>query len=151
MQAMLQSSLAKAALSIAALGLAVATSGCINAAACDTSDNANPPDVYKGGTTTEDGLYYSSSWHEGLLHFPGGKRYDLVHDLGFEPQSISIWLSFSENGVDDDDQASTVAPSAGNSSVVQLVNDKIIRIKNDTCSEFWVRVTASGKPEAAKP
>lgn len=128
-----------------ALGFAMATSGCIAAAACDTSDDGNPPDAYKGGTTTEEGLYYSSPWNSGWLHFPGGKRYDLVHNLGFEPQEIGIFLSFSENGLGNDGQGATIAPSAGNSSLVQLIDAEKIRIKNDTCSEFWVRLTASGK------
>lgn len=148
---MRQNSLAKATLLLAGLGLALLTSACIDAAACDTSDDGNPPVVYKGGTTTEDGLYYSSAWNGGWLHFPGGKRYDLVHDLGFQPQEVGIFLSFSENGVGNDGQGSSAAPSAGNSSPVQLVNDEIIRIKNDTCSEFWVRVTASGRPVEPKP
>lgn len=143
---MSQSSLAKAAVLALGLGALSANVGCIDASACDVSDDGNPPVVYKGGTTTSEGLYYSSPLHGGWLHFPGGKRYDLVHDLGFVPQDIDIWLSFSENGVGEDEQNSTIAPSAGNSAVLQLVNDEFIRIKNDTCSEFWVRVVASGRP-----
>lgn len=146
---MRQSSSVKAPLFAAALGLVLlssTSSGCIDAAACDTSDDANPPVVYKGGTTTEDGLYYSSPWDAAWLHFPGGQRYDLAHDLGFQPQHFDIYLSFSENGVGKDGQGATVALSAGNSSLVQHIDENIIRIKNDTCSEFWVRVTASGRP-----
>lgn len=146
---MSRSSLAKAAICSLALGVLFANSGCIAAAACDTSDDGNPPVSYEGGTTTDEGLYYSSPLHGGWLHFPGGKRYDLVHDLGFAPQDVDIWLSFSESGVGDKEQNSTIAPSAGNSAVLQLVNDKLIRIKNDTCSEFWVRVVASGKPKGS--
>lgn len=149
MRTMSRSSLAKVAFCSLALGLLFAIGGCIDAAACDTSDDGNPPIAYEGGTTTEDGLYYSSPWNGGWLHFPGGKRYDLVHNLGFQPQEVGIFLSFSENGVGNDGQGSSAAPSAGNSSPVQLVNDEIVRIKNDTCSEFWVRVTASGKPEGS--
>lgn len=145
MQTILQSSSAKRALSLLGLGFALATSGCISGAACDTSDDGNPPITYKGGFTTGDGLYYSSPWNENWLHFPGGQRYDLFHNLGFQPQEVGILLSFSEHGLGNDGQGSSAAPSAGNSSVVQLVDGEKIRIKNDTCSDFWVRVTAWGR------
>jgi hypothetical protein len=121
--------------------------GC-SPAACDTSDGANPADRYTGGTVSN-GVYQSSSWHAGLLPFPGGKRYDLVHGLGFEPMQVQVWLSFSANGTGADAETDTAAPSAGNSGEIQLVNDEVIRIKNDSCADFWVRVTASGDPRPA--
>jgi hypothetical protein len=81
----------------------------------------------------------SSPWNGPLLHFPGGKRYELVHRLGCVPREISVWESFDSQGVG----VGSVAPSAGNMSLVQAVNDQTIRIKNDTCAEFYVLVTAS--------
>ena len=68
-----------------------------------------------------------------------------MHGLGHEPLDVHVYLAFSAAGVGDGEQTDTMAPSAGNSSEIELVNDEIIRIKNDTCSEFWVRVTASGR------
>lgn len=115
---------------------------------CDSSDDGNPPDRYTAGIVACDAAgcaYETSPWHGELLHFPGGKRYDLVHGLGHEPLDVQVYLSFSPNGVASGEQADSVALSAGNSSVIQLVNDQVIRVKNDTCSEFWVRVTASGR------
>jgi hypothetical protein len=120
------------------LGLAVvgaASSGLGCGGACDTADEANLPERYGGGQATADG-YESSSWKWGLLPFPGGKQYQLEHHLGFTPLSVEIYIGFGPDG-------ERVAPCAGNSCLIRCVNDEFIWIKNDTCTDFWVRVTAS--------
>ncbi len=122
-----------------ALG-ACALLGC--GAACDTSDDANLPDRYTGGTTT-DGTYESSPWKTGLLPFPGGKQYQLVHHLGFTPALVEIFLAFSADG-------ERVAPCAGNSCLARCVDDEMIWIKNDTCAEYWIRVVATGKSSESR-
>jgi hypothetical protein len=121
-------------LSLAALG-AIACLGC--GAACDTSDDANPPSRFTAGTVTNDG-YESSSWKAAFLPFPGGKQYQLDHHLGFTPAQVEIFFAFDPNG----DRA---APCAGNSCILRCVDDEMIWIENDTCADFWVRITASGK------
>ena len=112
--------------------------------ACDTTDNGNPEQTFTGGAVTggEDPYYVSSDWMSGLLPFPGGKRYRLVHHLGFMPVNVSIYVSFAERDT-------PVTPCAGNTCVIQEVSDDSIVIKNDTCSEFWVRVVASGGSPAS--
>ena len=67
---------------LAAMLLAAST-GCesITPATCDPSPAANPAQLYTGGQT-EDGVYMSSPWDSGLLYFPGGMQYSLVHGLG---------------------------------------------------------------------
>jgi hypothetical protein len=119
---------------LAALG-AASSAGC--GAACDTSDEANPPDRYAGGTVTDD-TYESSSWKANLLPYPGGKQYFLVHHLGFTPAQVEIFLAFSPDG-------ERVAPCAGNSCTIRCVDDEIIWLENDTCAEFWIRVATAGK------
>jgi hypothetical protein len=119
---------------LAALG-ASACLGC--GAACDTGDEANPPDRYTGGTVTGD-AFESSSWKAGFLPFPGGKQYQLVHHLGFTPAQVEIFLAFGSDG-------DRVAPCAGNSCIIRCVDDEMIWIENDTCAEFWVRVASAGK------
>jgi hypothetical protein len=121
-------------LALAALG-ATASLGC--GAACDTSDDANPPSRYTAGTVTGD-AYESSSWKAGFLPFTGGKQYQLLHHLGFTPAQVEIFLAFGPEG----DRS---APCAGNSCVVRCVDDEMIWVENDTCADFWVRVTTSGK------
>jgi hypothetical protein len=107
--------------------------------ACDTTDKGNPEQTFDGGTVTGgiNPYYVSSGWAAGLLPFPGGKRYRLMHHLGFAPAEVSIYVSFAERDT-------PVTPCSGNTCVIQEVSDDSIVIKNDTCSEFWVRVVASG-------
>jgi hypothetical protein len=126
-----------AALAAGACVLVSATPAC--GPTCDTTDTGNPAERYEGGTVsgTASRFYVSSDWTAGLLHFPGGKRYELAHHLGFTPAEIAIYVSFAERDT-------PVTPCSGNTCVIQIVNADAITIKNDTCSEFWVRVVASG-------
>jgi hypothetical protein len=123
--------------------------GC-SSANCDTSDDGNPPTPYVGGTVA-DGVYESSGWHGPLLWLPGGKRYDVVHGLGFEPREVLLYLSFSSTGSGQAATGDTMTLASGNAGVLQMVNDRVIRVKNDTCAEFWLRVVASGDPRRATP
>lgn len=121
-----------------AIGALVLLQACSNfGPACSTSDDSNPADPYAGGTTVN-GSYQTSDWDGPLLWFPGGKRYDLQHNLGCKPANIVIFVSFSEKG----DKGGSIAPSAGNMTILQAVDDKIIRIKNDSCSDYYLRVYA---------
>jgi hypothetical protein len=116
--------------------------------ACDTSDEANPPSWHEAGTAVN-GVYASSSSHGDLLPFPGGKRYDLVHHLGFEPIQVQLYWSFAEGGIGTDTQKpdkSSLTPATGNSAVIQMKNDQYFRVKNDSCAEFWLLAVASGDP-----
>ena len=127
------------------LALGAAGSGC-SAAACDTSDDGNPPTLHEGGKVFN-GIYESSSAHGQLLHFPGGKRYDLVHHLGFEPLVVLMYWSFHQTGIAVDAQsedAGTLTLASGNSALTQLANARTIRVKNDSCVEFFLRVVAFG-------
>jgi hypothetical protein len=131
---------------IAALTVVLAGLGC--STACDTDDEVNPPERYEGGTAVN-GYYFSSSAHEHLLHLPGGKRYDIFHQLGFEPIQVQLYWSFAETGIGTDAQGSdrsSLTLAAGNSALIQLKNDAYIRVKNDSCAEFWLLVVASGDP-----
>lgn len=123
--------------SCVALVLSILGIGCSALGPCDTSDDGNPPDPYYDGTTV-DGSYMSSEWTGPLLPFTGGKRYDFYHGLGCTPRSMECWVSFSAEGV----QNGSLAQSSGNLCVIQEANDEFIRVKNDTCSEMYVLVTA---------
>ncbi len=120
---------------LSAAVLAIACSGC--GGACDTSDDANPPTRYAGGTATGD-IYESSPWKSGLLPFSGGKQYELEHHLGFTPAVVQIYIAFGSDG-------ERVATCAGNSCLTRAVDDQVVWIKNDTCADFWVRVVAFGR------
>ncbi len=88
------------------------------------------------GGTAANGVYESSPWKSELLPFPGGKQYQLVHHLGFTPAIIEIFVAFGPDG-------ERVATCAGNSCLIRCEDDELVWIKNDTCTEFWVRVTAA--------
>ena len=124
-----------AAATLAAIGMfALAASGC--SAACDPSAEANTPEVWSGGSTQEGG-YETGPWFGPHLPFPGGKRWKLEHHLGFAPRNVSVYLAFGANNTE-------VAACAGNSCVF-CVDAKYVWLRNDTCSEFWVRATAVGR------
>ena len=132
------------ALAIAlAAGCGLGSVSCINGAACDPSDEANPPTRYTDGFVSG-GIYQSSSAHGPLLHFPGGARYDLYHHLGYEPIVVSLSWSFSQNGIGTYVQTDTEAQVTGSSALIQLKNDQFVRVKNDACAELWLLVTAYG-------
>jgi hypothetical protein len=129
---MLRSRLAGVFVVAASIALS-AVSGC--GAACDISDEENPPEVYGAGVA-RDGEYASSPRQGPLLHFPGGKQYLLVHHLGYAPNQVSVYFAFASL----DDRMSSCA---GNSCEF-CADDQAIWVKNDTCTEFWILVAASG-------
>lgn len=93
------------------------------------------------------GVYESTLVDEDMLHFPPGRVYDLVHELGERPVSVQGYVSFrrqlSEDGDPfDDTRPNNVSEAAGNEMVIERWNDEVIRIRNDTCAEFFVRVVA---------
>jgi len=126
-------------LSLGASSFACGTPG------CDVSDEKHPPTVYEDGIT-RNGFYATSSAHGGLLHFPQGQRYDLYHHLGFEPILLQLYWSFDEGGIGTFEQTHSLSTAAGNSALIQLKNEQFIRVKNDSCVEYWLLVTASGDP-----
>jgi len=126
-----------AAVAIGACVIVIGSPAC--GPTCDTTNQNNPEEPYEGGTVIggADPYYVSSDWQKGLLHFPGGKRYRLVHHLGFVPLEVSVYVSFA-------DRDQPLTECAGNTCVIEAVRDDAIIVKNDTCSEFWIRVVASG-------
>ncbi len=126
------------ALLLVSIGMSLPGLGCSSLNSCDTSDESNPPDPFYDGTTV-DGFYMSSDWTGPLLPFPGGKRYDFHHGLESTPRSVECFVSFGSQGVEN----GSIAQSSGNLCVIQDVNDEYIRVKNDTCSEMFVMVTAA--------
>jgi hypothetical protein len=107
---------------------------------CDRSPDGNPPVRYVEGTV-EGSVYMSTPWDggdEGLLWFPGGMRYELVHGLGDEPRFVELWLSFDRFGT----KSSTVALASGNQAELRTADaDKLI-IVNGSCIDYWLLVVA---------
>jgi hypothetical protein len=100
--------------------------------------------AYQGGRA-EAGTYQSSSWQGPWLHFPGGRRYLLAHHLGQVPASVTVYLSFKEYPGPDgnpDDGPGNASQAAGNETVIEQVDAENIQVRNDTCSDFYLRVVA---------
>lgn len=96
---------------------------------------------FSGGTTSQDGDFYESSSIQGpYLHFPSGRIYEFEHRLRASPDTVLTWLSFDERAISVRDN--NVAESAGNQAVIECVDGSVVRVRNDTCAETWVRVVA---------
>ena len=100
---------------------------------------------YADGTV--EGLEYQSSPIEGRwLHFPGGRRYQLVHHLPARPTQLAAFLSFDEDPPRDDFTLGT-----GSIAVFEEVTDETITIHNDTCAAYYLRVVASVPDAISSP
>jgi len=128
------SHLARLGLALFTVAVAAAANGC--QAACDPSPDKNTPEVFSSGVVRGEG-YETAGWSGPHLPFPGGKRYKLEHHLGFAPRTVSVFLAFGDSNTE-------LAPCAGNTCVF-CVDEQYVWLRNDTCSEFWVRVVAEGE------
>ena len=100
-----------------------------------------PERSFSGGNRFGSGsdLWYETSGERGpFLPFEGGADLHLRHELGLTPYQINIFLSFNEYPTDDSNGG--YAPSAGNQTVILFADEHEVRIRNDTCSDYWIRV-----------
>lgn len=117
------------------------------------------PFVFLGGNTSADGsAYESGTLDEPFIHFPAGRTYDLVHGLSAAPGQFHAYLAFSEcpmshalesaggsprcAPVDENSGGPGLAESAGNQAIFEVRDDEILRVRNDTCADFYLRVVA---------
>jgi hypothetical protein len=128
---------------VAALLLS-ASAGCetVTPSTCDISAAGNPTVRYTGGQI-QDGVYMTSPWDRGLLLFPSGMHYSLVHGLGRTPSSVQSYLSFDGDGTADGGE---LAQAAGNQVGILGMDAQTIELSNDSCVEYWLLVTASAGP-----
>jgi hypothetical protein len=115
-------------------------------ATCDRREDSGPR-RYEGGTTAND-VYQSSPWNGPYLDFPAGRSYLLMHGLGGTPITVVSYLSFDAHPIPADgeerqDRNSNTAPCAGNQCILEGVTSEHIEIRNDTCSDGYLRVVAS--------
>ncbi len=125
---------------IAGLGVAPLSTGCLSS---DCDRDGGRPQRYSGGNTNAGGSFYESSRIEGpLLYFPSGRTYRLEHGLSEVPVEYSVVVSFTEHPL----EGGGVAESAGNQAVVEDINEDYIQVRNDTCADFFMRLTARTAP-----
>ncbi len=100
-----------------------------------------------GVTSPDHTLYETTLPGKDMLHFPSGRVYQLAHGLGTDRIQISPYVSFVKKLVPGGDGSDVFAPNhisvaAGNEAVIEGWDDKYIRIRNDTCAEFYLLVVA---------
>ena len=125
------------------LPLLAAIPGC---SGCNVS--GQQPLEYTEGIVSADGTMYESTQPGAeMLHFPPGRVYHLAHGLGTDHLEISPYVSFVKQLVPEGDGSDPFAPNhisaaAGNQAVIEGWNPDFIRIRNDTCAEFYLYVVA---------
>jgi len=132
---------AKAAFWMIGVSGLLAAPGC--GTSCDRKGELGDEIEFRGGTTHGDVLYETGSWEDPFLAFPPGRTYRLMHDLAEAPPLVVSYLAFRElpyDNADRNDPAGFASPSAGNETIVELVTDEFIQVRNDTCADFFVRV-----------
>ncbi|HKO48976.1 MAG TPA: hypothetical protein VJV79_14695 [Polyangiaceae bacterium] len=117
------------------IALALSSAACSFVSTCNTDP---------GTTTVTTGKVIGNTYisaprdakHRGpWTHFPPNHTLEFKHGLPTVPYQMAIWLAFQPCG--------TLAPAAGNQSILQVRDDQTIAIKNDTCSDFYVWLEAS--------
>ncbi|RYZ03210.1 MAG: hypothetical protein EOO73_28400 [Myxococcales bacterium] len=127
--------------------LLLATLLCGCGALDNCPDGQSEPIRITGRSSDPEGqLYVSAPWSS-LDAFPAKTALAFEHGLGFTPAVVLPYLSFAPVGTNDSEGGS-VALSAGNQTLVDCVDSRVIVIRNDTCEEhFYIRVTAFGVGE----
>lgn len=142
---------ARGAFAVALIALAGASAGCSSTSTCSRDEDT----IDVGGFVNDDHTMYSSVEPTGTAadggplsnaelealppytYFPANRIIRFHIGLVATPTEFHVYLSFSPQ------RDATIAPAAGNQSLVRKVNKDEIVLRNDTCSEFWVWLTAS--------
>jgi hypothetical protein len=120
---------------------------------CDTScddggDKSDPPVVYEGGSTDAALSYYESdSWDGPYLKFPPQRTYDFHHGLGRRPFAVLSYVGFNESPLGNGN--GNISEAAGNEVIIEWVDEQVVRVRNDTCETFYLRIVALAADEAA--
>ena len=122
------------------LGLGLLSQGC--ASTCE-GVSSQPVEFLAGITNEARTEYQSGRWDGEYLSFPANRRFDFVHGLHTVPTTYSSYLGFKPIPLEGD---GIVSESAGNMVVLEEMNERIIGVRNDTCQQFYLRLTASVAP-----
>jgi hypothetical protein len=132
---------------LAALGcwlLTSLTSGCLDNK-CGQID-PEPVRYTDGHTNAARTFYQSSTPDEPFLRFPADRTFHIEHGLREMPVDVSVFLSFEASGFEH-------SLAAGDEALLTLAPEhpEYIRITNNTCADFFVRVTAWTQPQETLP
>ncbi len=137
------------------LGAALIALFCVQVPACQQCDTTGQdPILFTEGITDPTGMTYESTPINGeWLHFPPGRVYRLRHQLRYGVVSLQSFVSFkarlTDEGSGSNENPNNFSESAGNQVVFEeICIPQTIQIRNDTCSEFYVRIVATAAPGA---
>lgn len=118
-------------------------SGCL-APTCDITGDNMPIVNVRNGQTSTDGMHYqTSSWNGPYLPLAAGQTYRFYHGLKSVPYFYKTYLAFTDSPIGDAGQVvGNTAEAAGNSVLIELVNDQYIQLQNNSCVEFYLRLVA---------
>lgn len=103
---------------------------------------AEEPVRYTDGHTSADRTFYQSSTpDELLLRFPAARKFQMVHGLREKPVDVSVFVSFFADGVPQ-------SLAAGDEARLVIAED-YVEVHNNTCADFFVRLTAWTTPNQA--
>jgi hypothetical protein len=113
---------------------------------CDDYDSTPRPfsDGIVNSKRTE---YQTSTWDGTYLEFGPGRVYELKHGLKTIPTQIKTYLGFVDRPLPSGGTG-VVAESAGNQAEITSVTPELIRIRNSTCAQFYLRLVASLSDDA---
>jgi len=123
----------------------------LSAQGCSTSCDgvSDTPVEFSAGITNEARTEYQSTlWDGEYLSFPPNRGFDLIHGLYATPVHVSTYLGFTAFPLGSE---GSVAESAGNMVLIETVNETFVRVRNDTCQHFYLRVVASVAPDEPAP
>lgn len=127
--------------------LAALAIGC--SASCPREED-DAPRTHTSGTTSADGTYYeTNAWDESFVDFPAGRRWAFRHGLGQLPREITSYLGLKANPLPVSGNG-FVSESAGNQVLIEGVDAETIRVRNDTCEHFYLRLVASSASSVAE-
>jgi hypothetical protein len=125
-----------AGLKAALVSFAVLLAGCdVVTSACGEDLSEEPPVAYSEGTVV-DATYRSSSWDsESWVDFPPGLIIEFEHQLGAEPRLLQVYVAASrEDGV--------LVQASGEEAEIVAVDSEVIALRNPSCADLFVVVTA---------
>jgi hypothetical protein len=133
---------------LVAAGAAVLSAGC-QTSTCDRAEDGLT-------VTNAEGVHGDNTWFSAPYHdpnaplkgaayqdFPAARTITFEHGLGSVPVTPDILLAFSDHG--------SLAPGDGNEDIVECMDDQVIQIKNNTCSEFYIWIAVQGSGIHAPP
>jgi hypothetical protein len=146
------------ALAALLLALALSSAGCSSVSSCNRDEDKIDVYGYVNADRTvftsvepskleaaDGGTVPSPGSEPSFAHFPTNRIVTFHVGLIAFPTDIQVYLSFSPDG------DATVAPAAGNQSLIRKRSKDQIVLRNDTCSEFYVWLTASASATPFHP